>query len=195
MFQRRDGRELRSPPVPSGPGLFLCPGPWSGQGAEHRCVPPSATPTACASPPPVTSYIMSRANRAGSQPNRHGASAGRTPRGRRCWDRHPLSSLSARPGALLEKSRPGRQRLPHSRQPRSPPRSSPVCLPGEPRASPPAPAPPERLPRPRRPALPCPAAAASLPPQRRIGGESYSAAARRPPPPQFKSNVTFNNLL
>lgn len=169
-----EGRELRSPP---GRGCSLCPGPWSGQGAEHRCVPPSATPTACASPPPVTSYIMSRANRAGSQPNRHGASAGRTPRGRRCRDRHPLSSLSARPGALLEKSRPGRQRLPHSRQARSPPRWSPVCLPGEPRASPPAPAPPERLPGPA--ALPCPAR--PPPPPSLLSAELEEKVTRRRP--------------
>lgn len=80
--------ERRRAPVPSRPELL--PPLRYLERARDRCVPPSATPRACASPPPVTSYIISRSNHAGSEPNRHGASARITIRGRRCSDRQPL---------------------------------------------------------------------------------------------------------
>lgn len=150
-----------------------------------RCVPPSATPTACASPPPVTSYIISRANHAGREPKRHGASAGITTRGRRCSDRHPLLALCP-PRRLARKILAGAAAAPAAAARRGAfARPPPRCLPRKPQASRTASASPERLPRsqprrlqPHRPARP-PLAPSSAPNWRRklLGGGPASATA------------------
>lgn len=132
---------------------------------------PAATQRTCASPPPVTSYIISQANHDGSEPNCHGALArDNYPQEQMLWTR-TCSSLTRRPGALLEKSSPGWQRLPpRTDARRSPPR----------RAVPP---PKEAtsiaigisLSRARS-AVPAGSRHRRLPAPRRICGESYSAA-------------------
>lgn len=142
-------------PALPGPGCSLCSGTRCGK-ARRSGVPslprPPATMRSCASPPPVTSYIISQANHDGSEPNCHGTLAGDN-----CRQDQNRTSLTSRPGALLEKSSPGWKRLPQQPDTKRP---SPAALRAVPfrkqRASRTASASPERTPPSPRPPAPPP---------------------------------------
>lgn len=200
------GRRLRARAAPSAPAPGAGRARRTGVASVRPSAPPPATQRTCASPPPVTSYIISQANHDGSEPNCHRALArDNHPQEQTLWTR-TRSSLTSRPGALLERSSQGWNRLPQqpdakrsspSRAARRPPQEAASIASGISlsRARSADPAGSQQHRRPAR------AAAGSL-----LRGELEEKVTRRPLPlaaplpaaaaaAQLKSNVTFNNLL